>query len=245
MDQTEEWDRYANSPFAEVTCQLNFPDILTITSTSPAAFQEAIRAEYPLFQPTQDRLGYIFSRQDRQGHIALTQNTLSITSASFAGWVQLRKTCAEVEAAFRGVYGPAPYRRTGLRYRSLFRPYAYGITQLEWGTLINAKVLGPFAVPNVDGMLHGSRHEIAMTCPGGGGADRFRLIHGFVTVTDPSRRERSGEPGYLLEQEYFTTAPLSPEHVPEQLDRFNGEALRFFRLCILEPLHRSMAPAAA
>ena len=38
---------YANSPLIEVICQLRFPTILSIGSTVPAQFQEAVRDEFP------------------------------------------------------------------------------------------------------------------------------------------------------------------------------------------------------
>ena len=41
--------RYAKNPLAEVICQLRFPEILTIEANVPAAFQEAIREEFPLY----------------------------------------------------------------------------------------------------------------------------------------------------------------------------------------------------
>lgn len=39
--------QYAKSPLVEVICQLRFPTILSIGSQEPAAFQEAIRREFP------------------------------------------------------------------------------------------------------------------------------------------------------------------------------------------------------
>lgn len=38
---------YERNPLYEVTCQLNFPSILKITSQQPVEFHEGIRNEYP------------------------------------------------------------------------------------------------------------------------------------------------------------------------------------------------------
>ncbi len=245
MESSQGWGRYEKSPMVEVAFQLHFPEILTILTAPPAAFQERIRAEYPLFQATQDRRGYVFAQQDRQAHVTLTYNTLTMTLSSFNEWGEVRQRFSNIESAFRAAYNPALYNRTGLRFRSLFRPHSYGISKLEWVKFVNGNVLGPFAVPNVKGMLASSKHEVVMSLAEGTGSDRFHLTHGFVTVTEPSKNQRSGEPGYLLDQDYFTIESLQPERAMTRLDRFNEEAARFFRLCVLDPLHQAMMPLAA
>lgn len=245
MEPRQEWTRYTKSPIVEVTCQLHFPDLLTIPASPPAAFQDKVRARYPHFAPTQDRRGYVFSRHDRQEYVTLTQNTLAVTLTAFSEWAEFRAACAGVETAFRTVYGSAVYTRTTLRYRSLFRPQAYGIAPLEWDQLINAAALGPLALPGMTGTLQGSRHDLVLALPDADGTDRFRLVHGFVTVTEPAQGRPSGEPGYLLEQEYFSIDPLQPQQLAPRLDRFNQEAARFFKHCVLEQLHTAMLPLAA
>ncbi len=239
------WSRYKHSPMVEVTCQVQFPDILTIVTAPPAAFQNHIRADYPLFQMTQDRRGYVFARQDRQAHVALSASALTVTAASFDKWGWMRDGFSTVESAFRTAYSPSSYHRTSVRFRSLIRPRAYGISTLEWLKLINGKILGPFEIPFVNGTLASSRHEVVMELAGGNRSDRFHLTHGFVTVTEPSKPGGAGEPGYLLDQHYFTTESLAPEQVATRLDRFSEEAAKFFRLCILDGLHHAMAPIAA
>ena len=44
---------FRRNTLAEVICQLRFPPILEIAAKDPAAFQEQIRAEYPLYQRNQ------------------------------------------------------------------------------------------------------------------------------------------------------------------------------------------------
>lgn len=46
--------QYAKSPLVEVICQLRFPTILSIGSQEPAAFQEAIRREFPRYAVRQE-----------------------------------------------------------------------------------------------------------------------------------------------------------------------------------------------
>ena len=45
---------YGASPLSEVICQLRFPDILSISANPPAAFQEAIRDDYPEYTLRRD-----------------------------------------------------------------------------------------------------------------------------------------------------------------------------------------------
>ena len=46
---------YVNSPLIEVICQLRFPTILSIGSTDPAQFQEAVREEFPRYAARQEQ----------------------------------------------------------------------------------------------------------------------------------------------------------------------------------------------
>ena len=47
--------QYARAPLVEVICQLRFPTILSIGSQEPAAFQEAIRREFPRYAVRQEQ----------------------------------------------------------------------------------------------------------------------------------------------------------------------------------------------
>ena len=46
---------YVNSPLIETICQLRFPTILSIGSTEPAQFQEAIRGDFPKYAARQEQ----------------------------------------------------------------------------------------------------------------------------------------------------------------------------------------------
>ena len=49
MFSQEERCIYKNNQLGEVICQLRFPEILMISAEPPAAFQDAIRDEYPRY----------------------------------------------------------------------------------------------------------------------------------------------------------------------------------------------------
>lgn len=237
------WDRKRRQPFSDVTCQLNFPDILTIASAPPAAFQDAIRMEYPLFQLASDRRSYSFSTADRQSEVILTQGSVGLVTKSYLDWPTYRHQMQAVATALEQVYHPPFFARVGLRYRSLLRPSQYGIAAPNWMELINPKVLGPFSIPEVQGELQGSQHQVVMTL--GKGPDRFRLTHGFVMVTDANLKEKPGEISYLLDQDYFTLQQCSRTEALIRLDRFECEAERFFNVCVTERWHRALPLQAA
>ena len=46
---------YDKPQLAEVICQLRFPTILSIGSTDPAQFQEAVRADFPRYLARQEQ----------------------------------------------------------------------------------------------------------------------------------------------------------------------------------------------
>ena len=46
--------QYARPPLVEVICQLRFPTILAIGAQEPAAFQEAVRRDFPQYAARQE-----------------------------------------------------------------------------------------------------------------------------------------------------------------------------------------------
>ena len=54
MFSTEPRCIYRSSQLGEVICQLRFPEILSIQANAPAAFQDAIRDQYPVYLRRQE-----------------------------------------------------------------------------------------------------------------------------------------------------------------------------------------------
>ena len=133
--------------------------------------------------------------------------------------------------------------RASVRFQGLLRPKSYGLTKIQWASLINAKVLGPFSLPGQNGQLQGSRHEVVVTLPPS--SNRFRLVHGFVEAREPGQANQPGEPAYLLDQDYFTTQRVEWATLMATLEEFEQEAGRFFRLCVTDQLHQAMVAKAA
>ena len=237
------WGQYHHSPFLTVLCHLQFPPILTISRDLPAAFQEKLRKDFPLFQPTQDRRGYRLGSQDGADAIILTSDSLVVSTNHYSGWQEFQMSIAAAVDALQSCYEPVFCARTSLRFQGLLRPTRYGLTNIQWASLINAKVLGPFSLPGQKGQLQGSRHEVVVTLPPG--TNRFRLAHGFVEVREPGQAAQPGEPAYLLDQDYFTTQQVEWHALMATLEQFEQEAGEFFRLCVSDHLHQAMMQKAA
>lgn len=45
---------YRKNPLEQVICQIRFPSILRIDTEIPAAFQELVRSQFPLFEERQE-----------------------------------------------------------------------------------------------------------------------------------------------------------------------------------------------
>lgn len=237
------WEQFTRSPLLSVTCQVQFPVILKISQELPASFQEQLRKDYPLFQPTQDRRGYRLANQETLREILLLPDSLNVMAGRYAGWTDFRTQISSAMNALQACYEPAFCARADLRFQSVLRPALYGFTKIQWTALINAKILGPFSLPGHKGQLQGSRHEVVMTLPDS--SDRFRLTHGFVQYREAKQANQPGEPAYLLDQDYFTTQRLEWTGVLSTLDRFEQEAGQFFRLCVTDQLHQAMIGKAA
>ncbi|MBH0204114.1 MAG: TIGR04255 family protein [Nitrospira sp.] len=237
------WGQYEHSPFLSVTCHIQFPVILKIGQELPASFQERLRKDYPLFQPTQDRRGYRLAGQENSREILLLPDSLAVTTGRYAGWPEFRTQISAAMSALQTCYEPAFCARVSLRFQNLLRPILCGLTKIQWASLINAKVLGPFSLPGHKGQLQGSLHEVWVALPES--SDRFRLTHGFVQYRDAGRANQPEEPAYLLNQDYFTTQRLEWAEVFSTLDRFEQEAGQFFRLCVTDQFHQAMLPKAA
>ena len=237
------WEQSTHSPLLSVTCQIQFPTILKISQELPTSFQEQLRKDYPLFQPTQDRRGYRLSRQNNEHEILLLSDSLTVMTSRYTGWPQFQTQVSEALRALQACYEPAFCARASLRFQNLLRPALYGFTKVQWAALINARILGPFGIPGHKGLLQGSRHDVVVALPES--SDRFRLIHGFVQYREANQANQPGTPAYLLDQDYFTTQRVEWTDVLSTLNRFEQEAGQFFRLCVTDQFQQAMIANAA
>ena len=122
---------YVNSPLIEVICQLRFPTILSIGSTEPAQFQEAVRDEFPRYAARQEQhaprvvngkveqptpvTNYNFISTDGLWKINLTQNFIALSTLRYTRWEDFAQKLDKILALFIQIYQPAFFVRVGLR----------------------------------------------------------------------------------------------------------------------------------
>lgn len=161
---------YANAPAHEVICQLRFPTILTINETEPAAFQDAIREDFPQFArredaapPQVDGLGgpnpqvkqqkavtnYHFVSADNLWKINLTQNFIALSTLRYTGWEEFASELDRPLAEFIRIYKPAYFERVGLRYVNVISREKLSLGSSAWSELIAPAYLGPLAEEDV------------------------------------------------------------------------------------------------
>src|SRR5688572_17532008 len=116
---------YNKNPLVGVTCQFNFPTILRIATEVPAAFQDRIRQQYPVFQQSgglnfdvqlppeiANAVNPFFRNQgptyqfldDVQGKqvwtISLGQNALTMSASHYIRWEDFRDRISDPLRAF-------------------------------------------------------------------------------------------------------------------------------------------------
>ena len=156
---------YKNSPLIEVVLQVKFPTILSINSIEPVVFQEAIRAEYPIYQvaienqqeislqqsgdslfPTlvqnQQQKHHMFITMDGLYKIDLTSSFISISTLSYYSWENLFDKFETPFKQFVEIYNPAFIERVGLRYVDAYSKKKLNIEHLQWRELIQPHLLG-------------------------------------------------------------------------------------------------------
>ena len=156
--------QYAKSPLVEVICQLRFPTILSIGSQEPAAFQEAIRREFPRYAVRQEQpaprvvgagspapkleaqppvTNYNFVSADGLWKLNLTKDFIALSTVSYPGWEDFARQLDKPLAAFIRLYKPAYFQRVGLRYVNVFSRSRLGLEGVRWSELFAPAYTAP------------------------------------------------------------------------------------------------------
>ncbi|MBR3641722.1 MAG: TIGR04255 family protein [Oscillibacter sp.] len=150
---------YRNSPLHEVICQLRFPTILSINDNEPAAFQEQIRADFPLYERKQETpppklvngraeasapiSNYHFFSADHRWKLNVTRDFIALSTLAYPDWETFARKFDRPLAYFIQCYQPACFQRVGLRYVNLVSRKKLGVEDREWSELIAEAYLGP------------------------------------------------------------------------------------------------------
>ena len=111
--------KYLKSPLAEVIFQVRFPNILRIAAEEPSAFQDAIRADFPLFSVNNNETiveingqrqsvgktkNYQFISADSLSKVNLTNSFIAFSTLKYERWEFFKAVCEKVYVTFNDIY---------------------------------------------------------------------------------------------------------------------------------------------
>lgn len=242
---------YGKNPLVGVTCQLDFPAILLIDTEAPAAFQELIRQQYPVFQENRGielppQLGNVPIRlgsatygflDNTPGNevwtVSLTKSTLALSTSKYLRWEDFRAHLDQPLQAFVDTYSPAFFTRVGLRYQDVIRRSVLGIDSTPWKDLLKPQIVGMFSVVEDEDAIESSQTLAIVEL----GTDRkARLQHGLLI--DQATQERC----YLIDTDFYAETQTEINDARNILDSIHEVSGKFFRWCITDRLHTALEP---
>ena len=258
MFSTENHCHYRNNQIAEVICQLRFPEILSIAASAPAAFQDAIRDEFPQFIRRQDLpapkitglpgqlslenqptvINYQFSSADGLWRVNLTSKFISLTCNRYTGWEEFAKKLDKPLAAFIRIYKPAYFERIGLRYLNFFSRYELGLEGVPFSQLFSPCYLGPLMEDDVLEANSTRCNVDAELNIRGGCKLKVHAGPGLVKKNGQSDQEVK----FIFDQDLFMPGNVPVNLSAGALQTLHAQAWSIFRGAITEQLHDAMEP---
>jgi uncharacterized protein (TIGR04255 family) len=258
MFSTKDHCHYRANQIAEVICQLRFPEILSIGTTAPAAFQDAIRDEFPQFIRRQDLpapkitgmpghlslenqpgvINYQFSSADGAWRVNLTSRFISLTCNHYTSWEEFAKKLDKPLAAFIQIYKPAYFERIGLRYLNFISRYELGLEGVPFSQLIAPCYLGPLMEEDVQ-EANSTRCNIDAELNIRGGCRlKVHAGPGFVKKNGKSDQEVK----FIFDQDLFMPGQVPVNLSAGALQTLHAQAWSIFRGAITDQLHNAMDP---
>lgn len=250
---------YARPQLIEVISQLRFPTILSIGSTDPAQFQEAIRADFPRYVARQDAqppkvinagtpeakleqqptvTNYNFISTDGLWKLNLTQNFIALSTLRYPRWEEFAQKLDKLLALFIQIYQPAFFERIGLRYVNAFSRRALGLQDELWDDLINTPFAGVLSEPDVDEKLVGkSALDVELSL----GENRRMKLHAGPGLLGGGKQDT--EPKFILDGDFSVLDKEIPaDRIPADLDGLHDYAVRLFNSAVTQELRDAMGP---
>lgn len=258
MFSTKDRCHYRSNQIAEVICQLRFPEILSIGTTAPAAFQDAIRDEFPQFIRRQDLpapkitgmpghlslenqpgvINYQFSSADGTWRVNLTSRFISLTCSRYSSWEDFAKKLDKPLAAFIQIYKPAYFERIGLRYLNFISRYELGLEGVPFSQLIAPCYLGPLMEEDVQ-EANSTRCNIDAELNIRGGCRlKVHAGPGFVKKNGKSDQEVK----FIFDHDLFMPGQVPVNLSAGALQTLHAQAWSIFRGAITDQLHNAMDP---
>lgn len=249
--------QYARSPLVEVICQLRFPTILSIGANEPAAFQEAVRKDFPRYAARQEQLppkvvkqgnatalepqkpitNYHFVSEDGRWKLNLTQNFIALSTLSYQRWEDFAARLDQPLAQFIQIYQPAFFERLGLRYVNAISRQRLGLEGQLWDDLIRDHYVGILGQPDVE-ESEISKCSLDVETPLVGGYNM--KVHAGPGLIGGGKTDK--EVKFILDSDFSASGQLTADSVPAKLEDMHRFALCLFRGAITDELHQAMGP---
>ena len=242
---------YSRNQLGEVICQLRFPEILSINTTAPAEFQEAIREEFPGYTarkepavlkpgtpPPQPGMNYQFSSADGVWRVNLTSRFISLATSRYTCWEDFAAKLDKPLAAFIRVYRPAYFERVGLRYLNFISRNALELNHTPFNLLIAPAYLGLLQDPEISETA-ATRATVDADVAIRAGC-RAKIHAGPGMVRRPGHTD--AEPKFILDLDLYMPGKLALNLSAGALHTLHAQAFPIFRAAITDTLHEAMEP---
>lgn len=235
---------YEKNQLAEVICQLRFPEILTIETQLPAAFQDAIRELFPRYALGKEGAAghqtnnYQFATQDGIWRVNLTSKFISLACGKYTCWEDFAKMLDKPLAAFIGLYKPAYFERVGLRYLNFFSRKDLGLEGTPFRELFAPCYLGLLGEEDVAEQAVG--RSSVDTELGIRGGCRVKIHAGPGKVTKNGQADP--EVKFIFDQDLFMPGNVPVNMSAGALQTLHGQSYSIFRYAVTPLLHNAMEP---
>lgn len=249
---------YKANQLGEVICQLRFPEILTIETTLPAQFQEAIRGRFPRYtlrkettapkltgapgnlqlQQPQGNNNYQFSTDDGVWRVNLTSKFISLSTSRYTCWEDFAAMLDAPLAAFIQIYKPACFDRVGLRYLNFISRFNLGLEGVPFRELINPAYVGILGMEELnEGAVSRSGVDGEFSI---GGNCRCKLHAGPGKVTIGGKSD--DEIKFIIDMDLFMNDKVPVNYSAGALQTLHSQSYGIFRSAITDRLHEAMEP---
>lgn len=250
--------RYGKNQLGEVICQLRFPEILTIETTVPAAFQDAIRDEFPMYSVRKEAPppklsnadgklqlekqplinNYQFVSADGVWRVNLTSSFISLACSRYTCWEDFAAKLDKPLAAFIKLYRPAFFVRVGLRYMNFISRNALGLAGTSFKELLQPQYLGLLADEEIL-EANTSRNAVDAEVAIRGGC-RVKIHAGPGLVKRNGQADK--EVKFIFDQDLYMPGNVAVNLSAGALQTLHAQADSIFRGAITDMLHDAMEP---
>lgn len=252
---------YKKNTLAEVACQVNFPAVLSIESGLPAAFQNGIRDQFPLYEEAivtqgnfkfnvadaanMSSMGFpdinsssykehVFIALDRSSYIKLSRQSLSFVTHKYVNWEAFFEVFSNAFKLLVELYSPVIFERVGIRYINIIDPKALGMSEFQWEELISPEIASVFHDADISKNLLNMDNVMLL-----GLADDVSLAR---IITRLVYENTNHNQAFMLDTDLFNEQHNDFEQAVAKLDFLRKRGSRFIQWAITDKLHNHLGP---